>query len=114
MDVLPKATAAALRPVLDPSERVLRYVTAVGCALVLTERRLVLVRDGVTYRPRTGVQTWPLDRLLTVRITPVVRRTGRITIERSGRSASAWVSEEHWPDADALIAELRRRIYAGD
>lgn len=111
MDVLPEATRAALRPVLDPNERVVRYVKAVGCALVLTERSLILVREGLDYRPRSGVQTWPLDRLLTVRAMPVRRRTGRISIERSAQSASAFVTEEHWRDAEALIAELRRRIY---
>lgn len=112
MEVLPKATAAALRPILDPGEQVVAYVKAVGCALVLTERTLILVREGLSYRPRSGVQTWPLDRLLAVRTMPVVRRTGRITIERSGRSASVWVAEEHWHDAEAIITDLRRRIYA--
>jgi hypothetical protein len=112
MDLLPEATRKALRPVLDPSERVIRYVEAIGCALVLTERSLVLVREGLHYRPRSGLQSWPLDRLLTVRAMPVRRRTGRVTIERSGQSASLFVAEEHWRDAEALIAELRNRIYS--
>jgi hypothetical protein len=111
MDVLPEATRAALRPILDPSERVIRYVKAVGCALVLTERNLVLVREGLHYRPRSGVQAWPLDRLLIVRAMPVRRRTGRVAIERSGQIASLFVAEEHWRDAEALIADLRNRIY---
>jgi hypothetical protein len=111
MDVLPEATRAALRPLLDADEEVVRYVQAVGCALVLTERTLILVREGLNYRPRTGVQSWPLDRQLTVRTLPVRRRTGRVTIDRSGQTASVFVVEEHWGDAEALVAELRRRIY---
>ena len=45
MDVLPEATRAALAPVLGPCEQVTRFVPAIGCSLVLTERRLVLVRE---------------------------------------------------------------------
>lgn len=111
MDVLPEATRAALRPILDPSEQVIHYVKAVGCALVLTGRTLFLVREGLNYRPRSGVQSWPLDRLLTVRAMPVKRRTGRLSIERTGQTASVFVTEDHWREAETLIAELRRRIY---
>ena len=54
-------------PVLQRSEEVLESATAVGCTLVLTDRRLMLVREGTQHRPRTGVQTWTLDRTLTIR-----------------------------------------------
>ena len=114
MDVLPEATRAALAPVLDPCEQVTRFVPAIGCSLVLTERRLVLVREGADFRPRSGVQSWPLDRALSVRATPIHHTTGRIVIERAGRSASVFVSAAQSKAADAMIAELRHRIYAED
>ena len=114
MDGLPEATRVALAPLLGPSEQVRRFVPAIGCSLVLTERLLVLVRAGADYRPRSGVQSWPLDHALSVRSTPIRHSTGRIMIERDGRSASVFVSAEQAKAADAMIAELRRQIHAED
>ncbi len=111
MDPLSDAARAAIAPVLDPTERVALVAPAVGCTLVLTDRKLMLVRDGVSYRPRSGMQSWVLDRSLSLHLAPVRRTTGRLVIERSGRSASVFLTQAQMPDVDALIAEVRRRIY---
>jgi hypothetical protein len=109
---LSEAARTALAPVLDPSEGVERVVAAVGCTLVLTDRQLVLVRDGASHRPRSGVLSWPLDRKLTLHLAPGRRDMGRLVIERAGHAASAFLTTAHMNDADALIAETRHRIYA--
>ncbi|MEP6638147.1 MAG: hypothetical protein ABJC39_02260 [Chloroflexota bacterium] len=106
-----ETTRAALTPVLDPTERVMRVAAAVGCTLVLTDRRLHVVRDGADYRPRTGIRSWTLDRALTVRLMPVRKGTGRLVIDRSGGTASIFLTIDQTPFVEALLAEIRRRIY---
>ena len=87
---------------------------AVGCTLVLTDRQLLLVRDGVSYRPRSGIQAWVVDRSLSIRLGPVRRTTGQLAIECCGRTASVFLTRAHIPQVDALVAEVRRRIYRQD
>jgi len=87
---------------------------AVGCTLILTDRQLLLVRDGVSYRPRSGIQSWVVDRTLSVRLGPVRQTTGQLAIECRGRTASVFLTRAHIPGADALVAEVRRRIYHQD
>ena len=67
-------TAEALREVLEEGEAVVAALPSIGSALVLTDRRLIIIRDGRSFRPRTGVRDWP-------------PRTGRCG-SRSGRSAT--------------------------
>ena len=110
MDPQSEAVRTAISAVLGPAERVDRVVPAVGCALVLTDRRLLLVREGAAFRPRTGVRDWPLDRDLRIRMAPGQQH--RVIIERTGRSASVFLSRPQVDDAIELIIEVRRRSYA--
>jgi hypothetical protein len=111
---IPGATVDALRPILDPGELIDQVLPAVGCSLVLTDRRLILVRDGASYRPRSGIHLWRLDRTLIVHTTPIVRGTGRIVIEGGGEATSVFVSAEGRAAADTLLREMHRRINATD
>ena len=114
MNPLSEAALAALAPILDPAERVAMVAPAVGCTLVLTDRQLLLVRDGVSYRPRSGVQSWVVDRSLRIRLGPVRRTTGQLAIECGGHTASVFLTQAHIPAVDALVAEVRSRIYRRD
>ncbi|OGO55929.1 MAG: hypothetical protein A2Z32_09005 [Chloroflexi bacterium RBG_16_69_14] len=114
MNPLSDAALTALGPVLDPAERVAMVAPAVGCTLVLTDRQLLLVRDGVGYRPRSGVQSWIVDRSVSMRLGPVRRTTGQLTIKGQGHTASVFLTQAHIPDVDALVAEVRSRIYRKD
>ena len=89
-------------------------VDAVGCTLVLTDRRLLVVRDGASFRPRSGVRSWPLDRGLTLRLGQVRRDTSRLVIDHAGRSASVFLTAAQIDDAEDLIATIRKRIFTGD
>jgi hypothetical protein len=104
---------AALKPMLAPSEEVALVAPAVGCTLVLTDRQLLLVRDGVSYRPRSGVRAWVLDRTLTLRPGRPSRSAGQLAIECCRRTTSVFYSLDHKLAIDQLVAEVRRRIYAG-
>jgi hypothetical protein len=102
---------AALAPVLAPSEQVTLVAPAVGCTLVLTDRQLLLVREGVAYRPRSGVRAWDVDRTLSVRLAPLRKTSGQLAIERSRRTTSVFYTLDHKLAIDQLVAEVRRRIY---
>lgn len=111
MDILPEDARTALAPVLDPTEHVVRIATAVGCTLVLTEHHLLLVRDGVQYRPRSGIRSWPLERGLTVRLSPR-GNTGRLVIEFDHATASVFLMPGQMESIRALVAEARERIFS--
>jgi hypothetical protein len=111
LELLPDSVQSLVIPVLRPSERIVWSAAAVGCTLVLTDRRLLLVRDGTQYRPRTGIQAWALDRSLTIRLTASRERV-RLMIEYSGQAVSVFVAAVHATAVNRLVAEARQRIYA--
>jgi hypothetical protein len=102
---------AALTSVLAPSEQVALVAPAVGCTLVLTDRQLLLVREGVAYRPRSGVRAWVVDRSLSVRLAPLRKTSGQLAIECCRRTTSVFYTLEHKLAIDQLVEETRRRIY---
>ena len=112
MDALTEDTRTALEPVLEPREEIAAVLTAIGCKLVVTDRHLILVRDGRSFRPRTGVQSWALVPTLSVRSTPTDAHPGRILITMNGRTTSVFVAPHDRRSADHLIAEVRRRTLA--
>lgn len=103
---------AALTPVLDRSERIDQIAAGVGCALVLTDRHLVLVRDGAHFRPRSGVRSWKLERHTSLRLTPAHRATSRLVISDGERSTSVFVTADQLADVNALVAAVRRQTHA--
>ena len=111
---IPEATTAALRAVLEPDEQVTHAVAVVGCSLVLTDRHLMIVREGAGHRPRSGVQQWRLDRALAIHTTPVIHGTGRIVIVHRAKTASVFVSAGEWAAAETLLMEAHRLIHRSD
>ena len=106
-NVLTEDARAALAGVLEPPERVLLVAPAVGSTMVLTQRHLVVVRDGANFRPKTGVRSFDLAHGLAVRVGPARRR---VIIESDGRTITVFIRPEQLELAEALVAELRRRI----
>ena len=96
---------------LGRSERIERVAVAVGCTLVLTDRRLILVRDGAAFRPKTGVQSWPVDRGLTLQFARGRKDTRRLLIVHDERSVSVFLPTTQRASMDAMIAEIRKRTY---
>ena len=86
MDDLPDAVAEALNPALDPDEQVEMTLQAVGCTLVLTDRQLIMVRQGADFRPRTGVTSWRRDAVR--RISMSTSRIGCASSSIRGRSSA--------------------------
>jgi hypothetical protein len=107
MDPGSEAVTNAVAAFLGPAERVERVVAAVGCALVLTNERLLVVREGAAFRPKSGVRDWPLDRHSRIRMAPGSRH--RLILERYDRSASVFLTRAQVDDAVDLISEVRER-----
>lgn len=108
---LTEPTWLALADALDPAERIDMVALVVGSELVLTDRRLILVRDGANYRPKTGIRSFTLDRDVAVRIGPT--RT-RAIIQRADETTYLFVRSEQLADVEALFAEVRRRTMASE
>jgi hypothetical protein len=89
-------------------------VLAVGAMLVLTDRRLYLLRQGAAFRPRTGILSWPIDRGLQVRIGPNRHGTRRFSIAREGRNTSLFVTEPSYAELHALATDIRMRTFESD
>ena len=109
MHDLSEPARVVLAGALDDDENVDIVAPAVGSILILTDRRLIVLRQGAEFRPRTGIQSFALDRDLEVRIAPTIKQ---VTVASSGRAISVFMRREHLADVESLVAELRRRIYA--
>ena len=105
---LPEAAREAIAAVLEPAESIELVAPAVGSSLVLTRRRLMVVRDGASFRPKTGVRTFELGSGIAIRIGPGRRR---VIIESAGKTINLFVRSEQLAQAEAFVAEVRRRIY---
>ena len=110
-DSLVIAARAALEPQLGARERVAMVARAVGSTLVLTNQRLVLVRDGAAWRPKTGIRAWDVDRSLTVRTMTRPGNKVRLLIECCGQAVGVFLASAQAADALALVAEVRRQIH---
>lgn len=93
---------------LEPSEQIEHLALAVGCALVLTNRRVVLVRDGTRKRPTSGINSFRLNRETVLRMGPD-RRTVVVRYRQAG--ASVFVRPEQVDQVAELIYAARRRVY---
>jgi hypothetical protein len=107
-DTLPEAAREAIEAVLEPAESVQLVAPAVGSSLVLTQRRLMIVRDGASFRPKTGVRIFELGAGLAIRIGPARRR---VIVESGGKAINVFVRSEQLARAEAFVAQVRRRIY---
>jgi hypothetical protein len=103
-----KETIAELHDVLEESEQILGGLTSMSASLVLTDRRLVIIREGWRNRSRTGIRTWPLDASFSIQTGVLRGGAGALIIDRERGATSYYVREADWPDALAIIAEARR------
>jgi hypothetical protein len=109
MHELSQSARASLEDALDPAERVEVVAPAVGSSLVLTDRRLIVLREGASWRPSSGIRSFAIDRALQVRIAPTSKQ---VIVQSAGVTVTLFVRSEQLAQAEALLAEVRRRIYS--
>ncbi len=113
LDTLPPGTAATLSGALESGEEVTHAVPAIGCTIALTTRRLIIIRDGSAFRPKSGVRTWGLDDDMTVRTGLLRHGTGSVVVHWDRNATSVFVLADHWDDAIRLVAAARLRARRG-
>jgi hypothetical protein len=98
---------------LDADEPVIAALIGDGASLFATPRRIVLVREGSEYRPRSGVQSWPYDRIVQVSLVRPKHGQARIlvvTADHPRQPVSVFFDLRRRRDAERLAAEIRRRM----
>jgi hypothetical protein len=104
------AAGNRLQAALDEGEGITHLVPAIGCIVALTPMRLLVVREGSAFRPKTGVREWVLRSGLTVRAGLVRHGTGSLVIKWDRDATSVFVRSDHWDDALALVGAVRARM----
>jgi hypothetical protein len=101
---------------LEADETPIARLTGVGASLVVTERRVVIVRDGSGFRPRSGTRSWPLEGILRVSLSQPTRGQARIVVRtgpRPWQAVSMFFKLEQLRDAERVTSEIRRRHKPG-
>jgi hypothetical protein len=106
---IPEDDGAVLRLALEPSERAELVAPAVGSTIILTDRRLLVVRQGAHRRPRTGVKSWAVDHDLMVRLDP---QRKRVMVGRRDRFLSIFLRADQAAGVEDLISEIASRLVA--
>jgi hypothetical protein len=97
--------------VLGAEETVVARLTGLGATVFATTQRLVVVRDGAGFRPRSGVRSWPHDAKLQVSLAPPRQGQARIVVRGGGGTdseVSMFFTAERWPEAQRLVSEVKR------
>jgi hypothetical protein len=108
---LPSDVATTIDGVLEPGEDVLGAVTTLAGTLVLTDRRVVILREGRTFRPATGIRSWGLTPANEMTFGPPRGGVGRLIVGRGNRATSFFVRQRDWHDALDIVTMARRITY---
>jgi hypothetical protein len=94
-------------------ETVLEQVEGLGATLVVTATRVIVVRQGAHFRPRTGVREWPLAGLRAVQLAPPRNGNGRVVL-RTGpypwQAVSIFIPALQWRAAERAVGQIRVRM----
>jgi hypothetical protein len=98
---------------LESDEDLVAVLTGDGADLLVTERRVVIVRDGYEFRPRSGVRSWSYDTIAQVSLSRAKRGQATIVI-RTGpnrwQAVSMFFAAQHDRDAEHVIGEIGKRL----
>jgi hypothetical protein len=76
----PDPSEAGAGPELDGGEELLLVLRGIGSVMFLTTDRMIVARDGFERRPRTGIQSFPLETIRHLRLELGASPSGRIAI----------------------------------
>jgi hypothetical protein len=95
------------------SEPILDQVKGLGATLLLTTTRVIVVRQGAHFRPRTGVRAWSLDGLAAAQLAPPRNGNGRVVL-RTGpypwQAVSLFIAAAEWRSAERAVGQIRVHI----
>jgi hypothetical protein len=102
----------AVEPDLEPDETLLVALGGIGAVMFLTDRRLIVARDGVERRPRSGIVSYPFDAIRHLRLELGSPPSGRIAVwTQAGQEAVSMFFDARSLDrAHELMDAARPRI----
>jgi hypothetical protein len=98
---------------LESGEELVALLTGDAANLLVTDRRVVIVRDGYEFRPRSGVRSWSYDTIIRVSLSRAKRGQATIVIgtgPHPRQAVSMFFAARHEPDAEHVIREIARRL----
>lgn len=71
---------STVAPQLANGEQLLVHLRGIGASMFITTERVILARDGRDRRPRSGLQSFPLEAITQIRLEPGASPSGRIVV----------------------------------
>jgi hypothetical protein len=99
-------------PDLAGAEELVASLRGIGAMLFVTTQRLIVARDGQERRPRSGVQSFPLDRISHIRLEPGAPPSGRIAIWVGGQEAVSMFFDARSRVRAQEVVDLARPLIA--
>jgi hypothetical protein len=96
-------------PHLEREEELVASLRGIGSTMFLTTDRVIVARDGVERRPRSGIQSFPLDTVRLIRIERGNGPSGRVVVSTAtGQEAVSMFFEARSAErAEDLVAKSR-------
>ena len=113
MHRLPIDVATSLRSFLQTGEGVLGSVTSLAGSLVLTDRRVVIVREGHSYRPQNGIRAWDISSRVGFTYDSPRGGMGRLVVGDGKAAASFFVNANDWTEALRMVTMAHSIAYRG-
>jgi hypothetical protein len=101
--------------VANLGEDVLDRVEGLGSTLIITPTRVVLVRQGAQYRPRSGVRSWPYSALRDVQVMHPRHGNGRVVVRLGPypwQAVNLFVDTMQWTAAERVVGKIRAFLSA--
>ena len=99
-------------PELGLEETLLVVLRGIGAVMFLTSRRVIVARDGIERRPRSGVASFPLEQIRHLRLELGSGPSGRIAVwtDASHEAVSMFFDARSLDRAHELIDVARPQI----
>jgi hypothetical protein len=110
---LPKDVEISLRGIREPGESVLGALTSLAGTLVLTDRRVFIVREGRGYRPLSGIRSWEISPSVDLRYAAPHGGMGRLVVGNGNEAISFFVKECDWDEALRIFTLARGIAHRG-
>ena len=89
--LLPHDVMRSLVDVFRPGEEILGSISSLAGSLVLTDRRVLILREGRGYRPQSGIRSWDIEPGIAFTYGPPRGGVGRLMIGKGKDATSFFV-----------------------
>ncbi len=111
--VLPHDVMRSLADIFRPGEEVLGSVSSLAGSLVLTDRRVLILREGRGYRPQSGIRSWDIEPGIVFTFGQPRGGLGRLMIGTGKAATSFFVRTSDWDAALRLVSQAHRLAHQG-